>query len=63
MIGDGVIDLATEMAILAEKGYDRWISLELFNADWWAKPPMETARVGIDRMRKLCDEAGIRVDP
>ncbi len=63
MIGDGVIDLATELAILSEKGYDRWLSLELFNADWWAKPPMETALIGIERMRQLCDGAGILVDP
>ena len=62
MIGDGVIDLRTEMAILREKGYDRWLSLELFNAEWWAKDPMETARVGLDRMRELCAETGIVVE-
>ncbi len=62
MIGEGVIDLRTEMAILREKGYDRWLSLELFNAEWWAKDPMETARVGLERMRALCEEAGIVVE-
>jgi sugar phosphate isomerase/epimerase len=62
MIGDGVIDLRTEMAILREKGYDRWLSLELFNAEWWAKDPMETARVGLERMRELCAETGIVVE-
>ena len=62
MIGDGVIDLHTEMAILKEKGYDRWLSLEIFNADWWAKDPLETAKVGIERMRALCEETGIAVE-
>ncbi|MBL9158229.1 MAG: sugar phosphate isomerase/epimerase [Verrucomicrobiales bacterium] len=59
MIGDGVIDLRTELSILKEKGYDRWLSLELFNAEWWARDPMETAKVGIERMRALCEDAGI----
>lgn len=62
MIGDGVIDLTTELGILKEKGYDRWLSLELFNAQWWAKDPMETAKVGIERMRALCKDAGIVVE-
>jgi sugar phosphate isomerase/epimerase len=62
MIGDGVIDLRAELSILREKGYDRWLSLELFNAEWWAKDPMETAKVGIERMRELCGETGIVVE-
>jgi sugar phosphate isomerase/epimerase len=47
--------------MLKEKGYDRWLSLELFNAEWWAKDPMETAKVGIERMCALCEDAGIVV--
>ena len=62
MIGDGVIDLRGELSILKEKGYDRWLSLELFNAEWWAKDPMETAKVGIERMRALCEDVGIVVE-
>lgn len=63
MIGDGVIDLDEEMSILKAIGYDRWLSLELFNAEWWARDPEETARVGIERMRGLCERNGIAVDP
>ncbi len=61
MIGDGVIDLKTELTLLKEKGYDRCISLELFNADWWAKDPLETAKIGLERMKAVCAEVGIQV--
>ncbi len=59
MVGDGVIDLRAELEILKAKGYDRWLSLELFNAVWWGKDARETARIGIDRLRRLCVECGI----
>jgi 2-keto-myo-inositol isomerase len=44
MIGDGVIDLKTELGVLKEKGYDRWLSLELFNSAWWEKDPLRPQR-------------------
>jgi sugar phosphate isomerase/epimerase len=53
MLGEGQIDLAAELAILREKGYDKWISLELFNAELWEKDPLEVARTGIEKMREL----------
>ncbi len=60
MPGDGVIDLKTELGALREKGYEGWLSLELFNEKWWAKDPLETAKTGLERMRALCDEVGWR---
>jgi len=62
MIGDGCIDLRSELALLKEKGYDQWLSLELFNDTWWAKDPAETAKVGLERMRILCEDAGTAVE-
>jgi sugar phosphate isomerase/epimerase len=62
MVGDGIIDLKTELTVLKEKGYDKWLSLELFNAEWWAKDPAETAKVGIERMQAICEEVGFEVD-
>jgi len=62
MVGDGIIDLKTELTVLKEKGYDKWLSLELFNAGWWAKDPAETAKVGIERMQAICEEVGFKVD-
>ena len=53
MLGEGQIDLAAEIAILKEKGYDKWISLELFNAELWEKDPLEVAKLGLERMREL----------
>ncbi len=61
MPGDGVIDLKTEFSVLKEKGYDSWISLELFNAEWWAKDPLETAKIGLERIKAVCEEAGFQV--
>ncbi len=56
MIGDGVIDLTAELGLLKGKGYDKWLSLELFNADWWARDPMDTARIGRERMQEVWDQ-------
>ncbi len=53
MPGDGPIDLAAEIALLNEKGYDGTVSLELFNKDLWAKDPAEVLKLGIERMREL----------
>jgi sugar phosphate isomerase/epimerase len=55
MLGEGQIDLAAEIAILKEKGYDQWVSLELFNAELWEKDPLEVAKVGLEKMRELVE--------
>ena len=55
MIGDGVIDLAAEIAILRDKGYDGTVSLELFNRELWAQDPSEVLKIGIERMHELLD--------
>ena len=53
MIGDGVIDLAAEMAVLREIGYQGAVSLELFNPELWERDPLDVLRVGLERMREL----------
>ncbi|NOX98622.1 MAG: sugar phosphate isomerase/epimerase [Verrucomicrobia bacterium] len=53
MLGEGQIDLAAEIAILKDKGYDKWISLELFNADLWEQDPLEVAKIGLEKMQEL----------
>lgn len=57
MLGEGQIDLQGEIAVLREIGYSGTVSLELFNADLWARDPLEVLKVGIDRMHQLLDEA------
>jgi sugar phosphate isomerase/epimerase len=56
MIGDGQIDLAAEIEVLREIGYDGTVSLELFNAEWWAKDPAETLKIGLERMKELFEK-------
>ena len=53
MIGEGQIDLAAETAVLKEIGYDKTVSLELFNSDLWEQDPLEIISTGLDRMKKL----------
>ena len=53
MIGEGQIDLASEIALLKAKGYDRTMSLELFNTKLWKRRPLEVIAIGLDRMKQL----------
>lgn len=53
MPGEGQIDLLGELRVLKDKGYDRWLSLELFNAELWTQNPMEVAARGLASMREL----------
>lgn len=53
MPGDGQIDLQAEIKVLREIGYDGTVSLELFNADWWAEDPAYTLKTGLERMKTL----------
>ena len=57
MIGDGVIDLKAELGVLKEKGYDRWLSLELFNATLWEQDPRDVAKIGLERMKEVWEGA------
>jgi sugar phosphate isomerase/epimerase len=53
MLGDGQIDLAAEIAVLKEIGYDKTMSLELFNAELWEQDPLEVITLGLERMKAL----------
>ena len=53
MLGEGQIDLATEIALLKGKGYDKTMSLELFNEELWELDPLEVISVGLKRMKEL----------
>ena len=57
MLGEGQIDLSSELTILKEKGYDNTMSLELFNEELWAKDPLEVITTGLERMQSLWAEA------
>jgi 2-keto-myo-inositol isomerase len=53
MLGDGQIDLKSELQVLVDKGYDQWISLELFNAGLWQQDPLQVAKTGLEKMQAL----------
>jgi len=53
MLGEGQIDLAAEIAVLREIGYEGTVSLELFNEALWAQDPTEVLKIGIERMNEL----------
>ena len=55
MIGEGQINLVSEIKTLKKIGYEGTVSLELFNADLWKKDPLEVLKHGIDKMRELLD--------
>ena len=57
MPGDGQINLKAEIEILKEIGYDKTVSLELFNQEWWEKEPEETLRVGLERIKSLFENS------
>lgn len=53
--GDGAIDLKFYSDQLSATGYDRYLSLELFREDLWAKDPLEVAKLGLEKMRAIAD--------
>jgi sugar phosphate isomerase/epimerase len=53
MLGEGAIDLAAEIRILKEIGYEGTVSLELFNPTLWKQDPAEVLKVGYERMQAL----------
>jgi sugar phosphate isomerase/epimerase len=54
--GDGSFDLRRYLALLRNTGYRRWLSLELFREDLWARDPREVARLGLEKMRAVAEQ-------
>jgi 2-keto-myo-inositol isomerase len=49
--GDGVAPLVEMFRTLREVGYGGYLSLELFNHDYWKRDPHEIARTGLEKMK------------
>jgi len=56
MPGDGCFDLKRYLKLLRGTGYHRWLSLELFREDLWARDPLDVAREGLEKMRAVAEE-------
>lgn len=50
--GDGVAPLKDVFRTLKSIGYTGYLSLELFNRDYWKRDPYEVAKEGLEKMRR-----------
>ena len=53
--GEGIVDLKRYCELLRQTGYNRWLSLELFNRTLWADDPLEVAKLGLEKMRAVVE--------
>jgi len=51
--GDGVAPLKEIFRILRKNGFHGYLSLELFNKNYWQQDPLEVARTGLEKARVL----------
>ena len=49
--GGGVAPLGSIFKDLAASGFDGYLSLELFNRDYWQQDALEVARTGLQKTR------------
>lgn len=53
--GDGIAPLPEIAAILRDAGYSGFLSVELFNPEYWLGDALSTARTGLERSRAAFD--------
>ncbi len=53
--GDGILPLSEMVQILRDVGYNGYISLELFNPEYWEQDPRTVARVGLEKMKAVLE--------
>jgi 2-keto-myo-inositol isomerase len=51
--GDGVAPLADVLSSLRGIGFRGWLSLELFNREYWTRPALDIARTGLAKMQAV----------
>ena len=55
--GDGVAPLGPILRDLDHIGFHGWLSVELFNPDYYAQPPDAVAREGLEKLRQAVSNA------
>jgi sugar phosphate isomerase/epimerase len=55
--GDGVAPLAELYRILKEISYDGYLSVELFNRDYWRQSPQKVAQIALEKTRATVQKA------
>lgn len=53
--GKGHLNLKQWIDLLKKSGYNRWLSLELFSEELWARDPKEVAKIGLDAMKSVAE--------
>lgn len=53
--GDGSAPMKQILTDLLNMGGTKVLSIELFNPEYWKQDPLEVARIGLDKMKKLVD--------
>ncbi|MBN9119974.1 MAG: sugar phosphate isomerase/epimerase [Planctomycetes bacterium] len=51
--GDGIAPLKDVFAVLRKMGYTGYLSLELFNREYWKRDPLEVAKTGLEKMKAV----------
>lgn len=57
--GDGIAPLGELLHNLADNQCQVFLSLELFNRDYWQLPAAEAARIGLEKMKAVVAAAGL----
>ena len=55
--GDGILPLVRFVQDLKGIGFEGWLSLELFNAEYQKMPPLENAKLGLDKVKSILSQA------
>jgi sugar phosphate isomerase/epimerase len=53
--GDGVAPLAEVFQTLREIGYEGFLSIELFNSNYWAQDPLTVAQTGLHKLKAVAE--------
>jgi sugar phosphate isomerase/epimerase len=53
--GDGIAPWKTIVGRLVSVGFQGWLSLELFNREYWAQDPTLVARTGLQKMKAVIE--------
>jgi 2-keto-myo-inositol isomerase len=57
--GDGIFPLTDILKDLKETGFDEFVSLQLFNPDYWEQDLLEVARTGLEKTVSVIEAAGV----
>jgi len=57
MPGDGIAPLTQIIRTLLDNGSEAVLSLELFNASYWKKDPLQGAKIGLAKMKATVEKA------